>query len=444
MTADVGAVVPRRILLHVGSPKTGTTFLQQVLWSQRELALAQGLLLPSASFHDHYLATVDVRERTAKPDAPPRAVGMWGRLVEEGRRWSGNVLISHELFAGTTAAQAERAVRAWGDEEVHVIVTARDLVRQIPAEWQEHIKHRSASTFSDFLDALRTSEGEAAMWFWTVQDYAAVCRAWGAAVPPERIHLVTVPPPGAPRDLLWRRFAGLLDLDPDRFDLVTSRANQSLRAEQVELLRRVNLGLGERLPMPGSYPATVKEVFAQDVLAGRPGVPVALTGDHRTFALKRSRDMVDELEQLGVDVVGDLADLIPDDVSDDSLVTEHPEATPDTRLLAESVEAIGALLERFSAEHERAVEDGQVRRRLADELSRARSGHTELQVKHERLVHDWHQRPVRHFVIGISEQHPRVMRIRVGYWRVVNAGRFVARLPGRATRRLPRRSGDGR
>ena len=245
---------------------------------------------------------------------------------------------------------------------------------------------------------------------------------------------------GAAPDLLWGRFAGLCDLDPDRFDLVSSRANRSLRAEQVELLRRVNLGLGERLPMPGSYPGTVKEVFAQDVLAGRPGVPVALTGDHRTFALKRSRDMVEELEQLGVDVVGDLADLIPnDDVSDDSLVTDHPEQTPDTRLLAESLEAIGALLDRFSAERERALEDAQVRHRLADELSRVRSGLselTELRARHERLVHDWHRRPLRHLIIGISEQHRAVMRVRVGYWRVVNAGRFAARLPRRALRRL--------
>ena len=39
--------------------------------------------------------------------------------------------------------------------EIHVVLSARDLVRQIPAEWQENVKHRRTKTYADFLADLR-------------------------------------------------------------------------------------------------------------------------------------------------------------------------------------------------------------------------------------------------------------------------------------------------
>src|SRR4051794_3964247 len=148
-----------RVFLHVGSPKTGTTFLQDVLWSQRATAREQGLLLPGERFHDHFLATLDVRGLADDPTYPERARGMWDRLVTEAVAWDGNVLISHELFAGATAEQAQRAVAAFAARaDVHVVVTARDHVRQISAEWQEHVKHRSDATFGTFVRDVRADQ----------------------------------------------------------------------------------------------------------------------------------------------------------------------------------------------------------------------------------------------------------------------------------------------
>lgn len=424
-----------RIFLHVGSPKTGTTFLQEVLWSGRQTALKQGVLLPLSSFYDHFLASVDVREEAFQVQFPSRTIGIWDRLAEEARAWGGTVLVSHELFAVATAEQAARAVKMLGDAEVHVIVTARDLERQIPAEWQEHLKHRSTSTFTEFVSNLR-ARGPRSAWFWEVQDCADVCRRWGAAVPPGNTHVITVPRGDDVPDLLWQRFATLIGLDPSSFDLLPGKANPSLHAEQAELLRRVNAQLGERLPMPGPYPQTVKEVFAQTVLSRRPGTQVALIGGDRDFALARSQVMVQELAQLDVDVIGDLADLVPPDSPADAVrqATQHPETIPETILLAESVEALGGLLEQLSLERKAKLESANARRRAEADLARNRDELSHLLARHEalkahddKLVHDMRHRPLRHLVIGISERRPWLMKIRVGYWRSVNAVRWLTR-----------------
>jgi hypothetical protein len=384
---------PPRVFLHVGSPKTGTTFLQNVLWSQRDLAREQGLLLPLERFADHYLASLDLRGLSDRPEHPPRAQGIWQQLVAESSRWSGTVLVSHELFAAATPQQATRAVSAFGaDAEVHVVLTARDLVRQMSAEWQEHVKHRSSQTYAEFVASLR-ADRQHRSWFWRVQDFADVLDRWGSTLPRSRVHVVTVPPSGASPGLLWERFARLLGLDPSTFDTEQGRSNTSLGVEQAELLRRLNAVLGDRLPLPGPYPGVVKNVLAHRVLSARPGTPLALSPEDTDYALEASRDVAERLETLGVDVVGDLRELVPDvdEAHRRASVTSY-DAPPDAVLLEESIEALAGVLT--------AMADRRGQRRYED------------------LVRELRARPIRFALARLADRNPALDRARRGYHRV--------------------------
>ncbi len=377
-----------RVFLHVGSPKTGTTFLQDVLWSQRATAGEQGLLLPGERFHDHFLATLDVRGLADDPTHPERARGMWDRLVAEALDWDGTVLISHELFAGATAEQARRAVETLADRaEVHVVVTARDHVRQISAEWQEHVKHRSAATFGDFVREVRDDTARTS-WFWQVQDYAGVLERWGADLPPDQLHVVTVPPSGSDPTILWDRFAGLLGVDPAAFDTELERSNTSLGAEQAELLRRVNLELGDRLPLPGPYPLVVKNVLAHRILEPRTGTRLALDAADQEFAADAGRGITERIAAMGADVVGDLADLVP--VAGGAPGGDAYAVPTDATLLAESVATIADLLVVLN-ERRSAVQ-------RADDLT------TTAQEK-----------PVRFALVQASENRPLLRKLRGAY-----------------------------
>ena len=129
----------RRLFLHVGTPKSGTTFLQSVWWANRAPLLDQGLLLPGGGVHEHYWASCAVRgpqQLKNVPAAGRRCLGAHSRRVRE---FAGDVLISHELFSPAGADRAADALRRLDQvaDEVHVVLTARDLLRQIPAEWQQ-------------------------------------------------------------------------------------------------------------------------------------------------------------------------------------------------------------------------------------------------------------------------------------------------------------------
>ena len=339
-----------RVFLHVGTTKSGTTFLQRVLWSHRTELLERGVLLPGTGGPDHYAAALDVREepfRLADPDVVP---GAWGRLVDQIRVWSGDALVSHELWAPATAEQAAGAMKRLGDAEVHVVITARDLARQVPSEWQEHLKHKSTLSFPEFVAQVRSDPrgpfSPNGYWFWDEQDLPALVSRWNAAT----VHVVTVPR-GAGPDVLWSRFTGALGIDASDFDLDAARSNTGLRAEQAELLRRLNVALGDRLPLPGSYTQAVKTVLANKVLNGRPGSTFGLTGDDHAYAVERARSMVAELEELGCDVVGDLSELIPDDEPRPG--TSGDAAVSSDAVLGEAVEALAEVLERLATERGR-------------------------------------------------------------------------------------------
>ena len=64
------------------------------------------------------------------------------------------MIVSHEILATASRQQVRRALESFGDAEVHVVLSARDLVRQIPAEWQENVKHRRTLGYRAFLDTI--------------------------------------------------------------------------------------------------------------------------------------------------------------------------------------------------------------------------------------------------------------------------------------------------
>ena len=58
-----------RVYLHVGLPKTATTYLQTILWANREVLEEQGVRLPGDSRRAHLWASRVIREHPACDEA---------------------------------------------------------------------------------------------------------------------------------------------------------------------------------------------------------------------------------------------------------------------------------------------------------------------------------------------------------------------------------------
>lgn len=335
--------VPHRpaVLLHVGAPKTGTTFLQRVLWKNHADLEERGVWLPGTDWNHHVRAGFDLLGFKQDPGDPREGwVGAWDAMASEIRESTAKiVVVSDERLAACAADEVARAVESLSPREVHVVYTLRDMASLLPAEWQEHVKHGDIRTFDQWLaDEVAASKS----WFWRLHDGADVLRRWGSAVPAERLHVLTLPRSGSPPGLLWERFASTLEIDSYDIDIDVA-ANATLGAEGTELLRQVNQSNPRGLPE--WHQAEVKrEIFAHRILAMRPQKsPITLPSKWIDWVNDYSEQLVKNLESSTYKVVGDLDELLPSTTG----TAAGRERGPDTTVIA--VESIAGLLIQMSS-----------------------------------------------------------------------------------------------
>ena len=192
----------QRVLLHVGAPKTGTSFVQDILFTHRDALRERGILYPAGRHDAHFLARARPH-RAAVGRLEYEAVGAWDQLSAEVRQWPGTAIISHEIFG--IASRVTWPVR-WSRSAR----TPRSTSCSPPATWSARSPRsgrRTSSTAArrptrSFLENLRDPErsAEVAQWFWGVQEVPDVLDRWGESVPREQVHLVTVPPTGLEPD----------------------------------------------------------------------------------------------------------------------------------------------------------------------------------------------------------------------------------------------------
>ena len=324
----------RTVFFHVGLPKTGTTYLQTMMWHNRAELARQGVLLPGESSRQHLWASGVVREDPHLSRRSPAAERAWDVLVEEINAWDGTAVVSHEFFAAASAGQAARAVGALGDAEVHVVVTARELLSLVTARWQEFVKNGSTVPIDDY--PVSDASGPTDDWGWSTLDLSDVLARWGAFLPHERVHVLTLPRPDEPRETLWLRFTDLVGIDPASCESTGDGLNESLGVVQVELLRRVNAELrGFTAPVDrGNW---IRGYLAQEKLVPRGGERFWPSDDRIAELCERGNRIADAIAAAEYHVIGAVQDLRP---------PEHvpPRRHPDSVTDAEALDAAAALV----------------------------------------------------------------------------------------------------
>ncbi|MDQ3274949.1 MAG: sulfotransferase family protein [Actinomycetota bacterium] len=334
-----------RAYLHIGAPKTGTTYLQAVLSANRDALATAGVLYPGRLDAAHFLAAQDLRGLTFAGHTDARVPGAWDRTADRVRRWRGpSAIVSHELLAGCDREAITTAVESLSPREVHVVFTARDLARQIPAMWQESVKNGRTAALDAYTRRLtRDGTGRVGAMLEQSLDAARVLSRWSDVVTPERIHVVTVSGTPAPPAQLWTRFCRAAGLDPACCDTDVEQRNASMGLAETELVRQLNQRLGDRFDWP-TYERLVKQWLAKQVLAARrPSAPSQLPADLRPWVDARSAEITATLSAAGYDVVGSLDDLMP---SWDDHQDRRTSATPPPGdALDASLDAMVALLD---------------------------------------------------------------------------------------------------
>jgi hypothetical protein len=177
--------------------------------------------------------------------------------------------------------------------------------------------------------------------FWRHHDLVAVLDRWTQGLPPDRVHVVTSPPAGAPPETLAERFGSAVGIDFTRLHAEDLRANVSLDPVQAEMLRRLN-ARGRVFDKRATHARMVKQVLAGQVLAPRRSGSLRTPPEAADFCREVAEQQVAFVRERGYAVSGDLADLRP---ADDAFGTGEP--VTDAQVADAALDAVADLLRRL-------------------------------------------------------------------------------------------------
>ncbi len=318
-----------RVVLHVGTMKSGTTYLQSVLTS--------GALEEVGGFYPGEKFGVQTRavRRLLRP-VEQRRPEAWEKLAAEARERPGVAVFSQEFLSFARRARVQQIVESFGGIPVEVVLTVRDQRSAIAAQWQSFTRNRGTDDLATYVRRLRSPgrrrrRSKAAKSFRRAQDVPGILQRWTDHEGITSVTVVVVPPPGSEPAELWRRFCDAAGLEAHDPPAAAVPANESLGYASCDALRRINAHLGD-LPKVGHQRARKQLLAALLPLRPEEDRPVldasglALSGD-------LNRAVVDAITAHGVRVVGGLEELPVDPPAEAPASIAGPDETQVRRAL---------------------------------------------------------------------------------------------------------------
>ncbi len=299
----------KRVVLHIGAMKSGTSFIQNVLDANRQQLVDNDIVFAGDRWRQQVLAVRELSECGGPGQEPISADGPWQRLVDIVDRWPGTAIISMEFLAPRQKVKIDIIRKAFAGADLQVVLTARDLARSLPSMWTESMQNRGVRTWDEFLESVRTQDttDKPGRWFWKHQRISEIAERWSSAVGRDHFTLITVPPKGAPPGVLWERFAAVAGI-PDGVCDTDVRSNPGIDAASALVLRELNVRLAEEDFSRQDYEWIVKGALAKRGLVKRGRDKVPLGMDER-WVRRVSKGEVRKLKALGLRVVGDVDEL---------------------------------------------------------------------------------------------------------------------------------------
>lgn len=300
------------VFLHVGCRKTGTSHLQFGLQRAPRRVLKAGVAQPLGD-RGGIMRGLLLPLRAVTEGDVARGEQAVARLAEGIRRSEHpRHLITLEALAELPVEATSVLVDGLSDFDTRLIITARSWAHTIPSEWQQRVKTRYTGEYVEYAEAIRDADGQGpelaaeAATFRRRQDIADVARRWRAADPDLPVSVILVPPLGAEGVTLVDAFCQLIGIPPRALAEPQRITNESLSHADAELLRQINIALGDRLPdVRGDYRASVRRWIVADSMMKRLRTKIRLPRDLEPWCEEESTRQLAELEELGAEIIGE-------------------------------------------------------------------------------------------------------------------------------------------
>ncbi len=194
------------LVLHVGAHKTGTSYLQQLFYLNKDLLEEHGVycpqLGPNAAHHALAMHWIDVPNLNLSFILWGGVAALWEQFLAECSSREGTVFLSSELFSRAkpqAVNMQELADRLAGFESIKIVYTVREQVDLIQSIWLQIAKLQRPPPMNPFINLALTKHMSTGVWVEHgkfldhietgfdpsqihVLDYETICRSKGGMV----------------------------------------------------------------------------------------------------------------------------------------------------------------------------------------------------------------------------------------------------------------------
>jgi hypothetical protein len=302
----------RRLLLHIGPHKTGTTAIQGAMHKARKKMRNQGVVY-AGKVRQHQMAALAVTGGKGLLGDRPADRKDWDDLVSEVQAApDSRVIVSSEFFDGADDDVAAMVVDELGGDRVHVVVTLRPLAKILPSAWQQYVRNRLRHSYDDWLEAMFNTPpyGMPTVTFWQRHHHDVLVERWAKVVGPERLLVIVVDETDP--DSLMRTFERITQLPDGLLEPETGWTNRSLTAAETELVRLLNIEFKKRKWPSERYHhavrrGVVRQIQLRSASRDEPRITTPAWAIERANAIAAAA--AERITASGVHVLGDLSSL---------------------------------------------------------------------------------------------------------------------------------------
>jgi hypothetical protein len=303
----------KKVFIHAGFHKTGTTGIQTIFKESRSVFREEGITYPYARGEGHHRPAWALHESVwgwKDKGGKKTPISEWNHLVTQVKKARDAALISSEFFSELTIEEIRTMKGAFGKAEQRVIFTWRPLQKLLSSSYQQYLKYGIKADYRQWLlGVFKESEYKNyTPTFWERHRHGEVLSKWVEVFGADNVKVIVADEKNP--NFLYDSFADVLGIERTliRADK-NNRKNRSLTWEETALLLEVN----NRFPKErawADYEMFVREgAFSRLANNDYPGDTVTklLTPAWAVdAALAENQKAITQIRGLGIQVIGDL------------------------------------------------------------------------------------------------------------------------------------------
>ena len=303
----------KKIIVHAGFHKTGTTAIQSSFFAATKELGEAGITYPQVGGKAHHKAIYSLMGKTWGWEDRGGVLATdkkWRDFIKQVKRAKSTALISSEFLCELTEEQIARFKKDLGCSDVTIYFTLRPLLKIIPSAYQQHLKIGIKSNYEKWLHSILDEPGVSTITpsFWIRHMHGDVLAKWVEHFGRENVIVIVVDEKKP--EFMYQEFNNLLSL---KLGLLKPQldqdSNRSLTLDEITLLNTINKKFSKKRSWH-DYETFIRNgsiKYLTNKVVPDPEAARLLTPQWAVDIAKNvSKRNVEQIKLLGIKIIGDL------------------------------------------------------------------------------------------------------------------------------------------